>query len=106
MTLDLNSYYQLENSCYGEHNVIIYDDLYTLREVYCRSAKKALEKNNEIILIVTTYETPNMVKRMLGEYEVDAKKYESDGSLIIIDSVQAYQVVTFLWCFKVDTIIG
>jgi hypothetical protein len=95
MTLDLNSNYQLENSCYGDHSIIIYDDLYTLREVYCRSAKKALEKNNEIMLIVTTYETPNTVREMLGEYEVDVKKYESHGSLVIIDSVQAYQVVTF-----------
>ncbi len=69
MTLDLTSNHQLENSCYGEHNIIIYDDHYTLREVYCRSAKKALEKNNEIMLIVTTYETPNTVRQMLGEYE-------------------------------------
>jgi hypothetical protein len=95
MTLDLNSKHQIENSCYGEHNIMIYDDLYTLREVYCRSAKNALEKNNEIMFIVTTYETPNTVRQMLGEYEVDVKKYESDGSLLIIDSVQACQVVTF-----------
>lgn len=95
MTLDINSNYELENSCYSEHNILIYDDLYTLREIYCRSAKNALEKNNEIMLIVSTYETPKTVREMLTEYEIDVKKYESNGSLVIIDSVRAYQMVTF-----------
>lgn len=73
MTLDINSNYQLENSCYSEHNIIIYDVLYTLREIYCRSAKDALENNNEIMLIVSTYETPKTVREMLTEYEIDVK---------------------------------
>lgn len=90
MTLDINSNYDLEHSCYSEHNILIYDDLYTLREIYCRSAK-----NNEIMLIVSTYETPKTVREMLTEYEIDVKKYESNGSLVIIDSVRAYQMVTF-----------
>jgi hypothetical protein len=81
----LNSSYQLETSFYYEHNIIVYDDVYTLREVYCRSAKNALEKNNEIMLIVTTYGTPNTVREMLREYEIDVKKYECDGALVIID---------------------
>ena len=45
MTLDMNSEYQLQNSCYNEHNMIIYEDLYTLREIYAKFSKKALEKN-------------------------------------------------------------
>ena len=31
---------------------------------------------------------------MLTESEIDVKKYESNGSLVIIDSVRAYQMVT------------
>ena len=73
MTLDINSNYQLENSCYIKHNILIYDVLYTLREIYYRSAKDALEKNNEIMLIVSTYETPKTVREMLTEYEIDVK---------------------------------
>jgi hypothetical protein len=75
MTLDINSNNELENSCYSEHNILIYDDLYRLREIYCRSAKIALEKNNEIMPIVSTYETPKTVREMLTEYEIDVKKY-------------------------------
>jgi hypothetical protein len=66
-----------------------------LREIYCRFAKKALEKNNEIMLIVTTYETPHTVRDMISEYDIDVQKHESDGSLLIIDSVQGYQVANF-----------
>jgi hypothetical protein len=47
------------------------------------------------MLIVTTYETPNTVRDMLSEYEINVQKHESNGSLVIIDSVQAYQRVNF-----------
>ena len=95
MTLDINSQYQLQSSCYNEHNLIIYEDLYSLREIYCRFAKMALEKNNEIMLIVTTYETPRTVRDMLSEYDINVQKHESNGSLVIIDSVQGYQAASF-----------
>ncbi len=95
MTLDIRTEHQLQNSCYNEHNLLIYEDLYTLREIYCRFAKKALEKNNEIMLIVTTYETPHTVRDMISEYDINVQKHESDGSLLIIDSVQGYQVANF-----------
>jgi hypothetical protein len=76
--------------------MIIYEDLYTLREIYARVSKKALEQNNEIMLIVTTYETPDTVRNMLSEYEINVKKYyESNGSLVIIDSVKVYQRANF-----------
>ena len=85
MTLDIISQYQLQSSCYNEHNLLIYEDLYTLREIYCRFAKMALEKNNEIMLIVTTYETPRTVRDMLSEYDINVQKHESNGSLVMID---------------------
>jgi len=95
MTLDTNTEKQLQNSCYNEHNMIIYEDIYTLREIYCKFSKRALENNNEIMLIVTTYETPDTVRNMLSEYEIDVQRHESDGSLVIIDSVQGYQMADF-----------
>ena len=47
------------------------------------------------MLIVSTYETPKTVREMFTEYEIERKKYESNGSLVIIDSVSAYQMATF-----------
>ena len=75
--------------------MIIYEDLYTLREIYAKFSKKALETNNEIMLIVTTYETPDTVRDMLSEYEINVQKHESNGSLVIIDSVQGYHRANF-----------
>jgi KaiC/GvpD/RAD55 family RecA-like ATPase len=75
--------------------MIIYEDLYTLREIYARFSKKALEQNNEIMLIVTAYETPDTVRNMLSEYEINVQKYESNGSLVTIDSVKGYQRANF-----------
>jgi len=95
MTLDINSEHQLQNTCYDEHNLIIYEDLFMLREIYSTFAKKALEKDNEIMLIVTTYETPHTVRDMLREYDINVQKHESNGSLVIIDSVQGYQAANF-----------
>jgi hypothetical protein len=95
MSLDMNSEHQLQNSCYNEHNMIIYEDLYTLREIYTKFSKKALEQNNEIMFIVTNYETPDIVRNMLTEYEINVQKHESNGSLVIIDSVQGYQRANF-----------
>lgn len=81
MSLDMNSEHQLQNSCYNEHNMIIYEDLYTLREIYTKFSKKALEQNNEIMFIVTNYETPDIVRNMLTEYEINVQKHESNGPL-------------------------
>ena len=75
--------------------MIIYEDLYASREIYAKFSKKALEQNNEIMLIVTTYETPDTVRDMLSEYEINVQKHESNGSLVIIDSVQGYQRANF-----------
>jgi hypothetical protein len=91
MTLDIKSEHELENSCYNQHNMVVYEDLYTLREIYAKFSKKALQKNNEIMLIVTPYETPDTVRDMLIEYNINVQKHESNGSLVVIASVQGYQ---------------
>ena len=71
--------------------MVVYEDLYTLREIYTKFSKKARQKNNEIMLIVTPYETPDTVRDMLTEYNINVQKHESNGSLVVIDSVQGYQ---------------
>jgi hypothetical protein len=43
------------------------------------------------MLIVTTYETPDTVRDMLIEYNINVQKHESNGSLFVIDSMQEYQ---------------
>lgn len=86
--------------------MIIYEDLYTLREIYCNYSKEALEKNNEIVLIATTYEDPINMRDMLTDYGLNVQYHESNGLLVIIDSAQAYQTGDTLWCVQVSTVIS
>jgi hypothetical protein len=69
----------------------------TLRRIYSGYVKAQLEDNNEIVLILPYYETTEMVRSILsGENNnnggpiIDVRKYEKEGSLVIIDSVKAY----------------
>jgi hypothetical protein len=82
---------------YGVHYLVVYPDMITLRRIYSYYTKMQLEDNNEIVLIVPYYETTEMVRSVLsGENKnnqgniIDVRKYEKQGSLVIIDSVKAY----------------
>jgi hypothetical protein len=81
----------MSNAGSGDHNMIIYRDLDDFRKIYTYHCKKALEENNEIVLISSTYETPDRVQSNLEKAGVDVRKYKSEGSLMIIDSMRAYR---------------
>ena len=71
---------------YGGHIILIYPDLYSLREIYSRYCKAALE-NNEIVLILTYYETNAIVRQTLKEIGVDVEKYEKVRALIMVQDI-------------------
>ena len=88
---------QLRQAEFGAHYIIVYYDMMTLRQIYSGYIKAQLEDNNEIVLMLPYYETTGMVRSILsGENKnnqsniIDVRKYEKEGSLIIIDSVKAY----------------
>jgi hypothetical protein len=103
----------LTNAEYGTHSILVYPNIETLREAYSRYAKKQLEDNNEIVLILPYYETANKVRKTLSggfvslleegngkdadandtnnsNSIIDVGKHEKEGSLIIMDSVKGY----------------
>lgn len=57
---------ELHQSKFGAHFLVIYQDLFTFREMYSYYVKVALN-NNEIVLILPFYETTDNVKRILSE---------------------------------------
>ncbi|MFL6381532.1 MAG: hypothetical protein ACJ72S_09605, partial [Nitrososphaeraceae archaeon] len=77
---------------YGDHNMIIYPDLDTLRELYSNYIHKQIKENNEIILINPFYETTNSVRQVLSQYNqgIDISKYEKEESLMIADALEEY----------------
>jgi hypothetical protein len=82
----------LNDSSFGEHNMLVYPDLDTFKEMYCLYSKMHLEPQyNEIVLIVTNYEIPAKVRQNLKDFGIDADIKEKEGSLVIVDSVRGYQ---------------
>ncbi len=84
---------QLRQAEYGAHYIIVYPDIMTLREIYSGYIKSQIEDNKEIVLILSYYETVDNLRNFLlprGEISSDLEKYERDGSLVIIDSVEGF----------------
>ena len=75
---------------YREHVVLIYPNLYALREIYSHYCNIAL-KNNELVLILTYYQTAECIRLTLKELDIDVEKYEKESDLIIIqDSIETH----------------
>jgi len=77
---------QLTTITYGDHIVLIYPNLCSFREIYSRYCKTALE-NNEIVLLLTYYETIDSVRQTLKEIDIDTEKYEKERSLMVIQDI-------------------
>jgi MEDS: MEthanogen/methylotroph, DcmR Sensory domain len=76
----------------GAHNLLIYDDLKTLREIYSHYSR-ALLPENEIVVIGTQYDAIGNVKNTLRLSGVDVERYLNQGTLFIVDAQQGYQDV-------------
>ena len=79
----------------GSHNLIVYSDIRVLRKIYPVYVKSLLD-NNEIVLILTYYDHPSMIRQILQNGtnkksdSIDLKRYVHDGSLVIVDSLMSY----------------
>jgi MEDS: MEthanogen/methylotroph, DcmR Sensory domain len=74
----------------GNHNLLIYDDLKTLREIYSHYSR-ALLPENEIVMIGTQYDAIGNLKNTLRLSGVDVERYLNQGTLFIVDAQQGYQ---------------
>jgi hypothetical protein len=83
----------------GEHNLLVYDELTTLRQVFAESAKTFLSKN-EILLIASQYETIDTIGQALENVGIDVSKHLADGTLFIIDAQKGYQGADTRGTFK------
>jgi hypothetical protein len=84
---------QLKQADYGAHYIIVYPDMMTLREIYSHYIKDQIEDKKEIVLVLSYYETVDNLRKILSpadEISSDLKRYEREGSLVIIDSVKGF----------------
>ena len=78
----------LREARYGEHILVIYDDIATLQELYGISATSRLPLNKEAILFLTYLETPEKVRQTLESKGLRVNEHQRDGSLAIFDAYQ------------------
>jgi len=74
---------------YGEHVLLVYPDIGTLRKIYCEYAKLEIKENN-IVLLFPFYETTDSVRLALFNDGIGIEKYEGSLSIMIIQSMRAY----------------
>jgi MEDS: MEthanogen/methylotroph, DcmR Sensory domain len=77
---------QLTTITSGDHIMLIYPNLYSFRDIYSQYCKTAFE-NNEIVLLLTYYETIDNVSQTLKEIDIDTEKYEKERSLMIVQDI-------------------
>jgi hypothetical protein len=81
----------IRRSDFQDHNLLMYPDLSTFREIYSECTKQSLN-NNEIVFLVTTYDSFDRIEDALRSKGISVDNEKKDGNLIIVDSVRAYQL--------------
>jgi MEDS: MEthanogen/methylotroph, DcmR Sensory domain len=88
---NLESIIQLLCECqYGEHNIVIYPNLDSFREIYARLTKARINNCNDKVILLPHYETAKSVEQALMEMDLRAKDEVGRGSLEVIDSYHAF----------------
>jgi hypothetical protein len=83
-------------SDYGEHNMLVYPNRRSFRQLYSKYCKNVLLENNsnsseyEMILIISYYDTVNNIRNVLKRTGVDLDRELSKWPVVIMDSVAAY----------------
>jgi hypothetical protein len=78
---------------FHEHNMLIYPDLLTFRQIYSECTRQALD-NNEVVFLATTYDSVDRIEDALRSKRISVEGEMNNGNLIIVDAVKAYQLDT------------
>jgi hypothetical protein len=84
----------IRQSDFKEHNMLLYPDLPSYRQIYSECTKQALD-NNEIVFLATTYDSFDRIYDALRSKGISVDNEMKDGNLIIVDAVKAYQIDTY-----------
>ena len=89
-------------SDYGEHNMLVYPNRRTFRQLYSKYCRNVLLENNsnssenEMILIISYYDTVSNIRNVLKRMGIDLDGDLRNGPIVLVDSVTAYS------CSNVD----
>jgi MEDS: MEthanogen/methylotroph, DcmR Sensory domain len=77
-------------SQFGNHNLLLYTNRDTLRNICSKYCKTALDSSSEIVLILTYYESVKDWLIYLKDNGIRVEKYKNDGSLVVIESRKGF----------------
>lgn len=77
---------KIKQSNFGEHNLILNQDVATLNSVYLEYCKNALETLNEMILILSYHESVSNLFHSFKNIGLDVEKYKLQGLLVIVEA--------------------
>ena len=81
----------IRRSDFQEHNILIYPDLPSFRQIYSECTKQALD-NNEIVFLATTYDSFDRIEDALRRKQISVEDEKKNGNLIIVDAFRVYQI--------------
>ena len=79
---------------FRDHNILIYPDLPSFRQIYSECTRQALD-NNEIVFLATTYDPFDRMEHSLRSKGISVHDEKKRGNLIIVDALKVYQINTF-----------
>jgi DcmR-like sensory protein len=85
---------KINQSNFGEHNLILYEDAVTLNKICLEYCKTAIESLNEMILILPYHESVSNIFQSLKNTGLDVERYKLQGSLVIVESKKGYFSLT------------
>ena len=75
---------------FGNHNLILFTNRDTLKNICSKYCKTALDSSSEIVLILTYYESVKDWLMYLKDNGISVEKYKNDGSLVVIESKKGF----------------
>ena len=84
----------IRRSDFQEHNLLIYPDLQSFRQIYSECTKQALD-NNEVVFLATTYDSFDRIEDALRSKGISVDDEKKKGNLIIVDAIRTYQIDTY-----------
>ena len=84
----------IRRSDFQEHNLLIYPDLQSFRQIYSECTKQALD-NNEVVFLATTYDSFDRIEDALRSKRISVNDEKKNSDLIIVDAIKTYQIDTY-----------
>jgi len=85
---------KIRQSNFGEHNLILFEDYFTLNNILLEYCKTALDSLNEMVLLLPHNESVSNLLHDLKNIDLDVQKYKLQGSLVIVEAKKAYFSLT------------